>query len=264
MSAATRVVAAAAAFVTFTRSFAMSYRRIIQSEPGLINFTGNIDQLLTLDASRYGVSEDVAGAYSAARLRFMGAYSTYNSDLTHSKPYRVAKDAAKLALVNATADIVEQVYANKTLTDEIRQELGLSPRERRGTPAPVATEAPVVMGEVAGPTSVRIMGRDAESPSRRGKPAGMRQLAVATIFADEQPGPGAAWSQAILSGRTTVLLKYPRLEQAAVLWVSCWWVNSRSEPGPMSVPVCVRLSGTGAGMPVREREDVNGGMKIAA
>ena len=111
------------------------------------------------------------------------------------------------------------------------------------------------------------MGRDADSPSRKGKPAGMRQLAVATVFSEEQPGPTAAWTQALLSGRTTVLLPFPNLRGAAVLWVTCWWVNSRNEPGPMSVPVCVRLSGTGAGMPVREREDVSGGgsgMKIAA
>ena len=245
----------------------MSYRRIIQTEPGLINFSGNLDRSLTLNAPRFGFNEDVADAYAANRASFMAAHATYNSDATHSKPYRVAKDAAKVLLVNATANIVEQVYANPAVSDESRQVLGLSPRDRKGTPAPVATEPPLVMGEVAGPTTVKIMGRDAESPSRKGKPFGMRQLAVATLFSDEQPGPGSAWNQAILSGRTTVLLAYPNLREAAVLWVTCWWVNSRNEMGPMSTPVCVRLSGTGAGMPTREREDVttNGaGMKIAA
>ena len=245
----------------------MSYRSLIRSEPGLIKFTGNLDQRLSADATRYGFNEDVGDAYAANRARFMAAYNTYNQDLTHSKPYRAAKDSAKVLLVNATADIVEGAYANKTLTDQIRQELGLSPRERHGTPAPVATESPLVMGEITGPASVRIMGRDAESPSRKGKPFGMRQLAVATLFSDEQPGPGSAWNQAILSGRTTVSLAYPNLREAAVLWVTCWWVNSRNEMGPMSTPVCVRLSGTGAGMPTREREDATttgAGMKIAA
>ena len=246
----------------------MNFRRMIQTEPGLLKFTGNVDQRITADPERYGFDAERATQYATTRGRFAADYATYNEDVTHSTPFRVAKDDSKRRLINATADLVEQVYANKSLSDQVRQELGLPPRDRRGTPAATATEAPLVMGVVRGATGVKVIGRDAADPSRRGKPAGMRQLAVATCFSDDRPGVDGPWEQARLSGRTTVDLDFPHLRQAAVLWVTCWWISSRNEPGPMSIPVAVRLSGTGAGMPAREGEGTATadapGMKIAA
>ena len=246
----------------------MSFRRALQSESNLLKVSGNMDQRVSADPARYGFDADRAAEYATSHQRFVSAYATYNEDVTHSKPFRLAKDEAKKRLVNATADLAEQAYANRSLSDQVRQEIGLPPRDRRGTPAAPATEAPLVMGAVRGATGVTVIGRDAGDPSRRGKPAGMRQLAVATCFSDEQPGVDGPWEQARLSGRTTVNLDFPHLRRAAVLWVTCWWISSRNEPGPMSIPVAVRLSGTGAGMPAREGESTataaGPAMKIAA
>ena len=241
----------------------MTWRNQISTEAGLLKFGGNVDRRLTADPLRYGLTADRASQLNTSFLRFDDAMTQYGDPLFHSPPYREAKDIAKRALTNSLADIVEQVYANKALSGEILEELSLSPRDRRPTPVPAPTVQPQVAAFLTGDASLRIEVRDPSTPDRRAKPRGVRVIEVHTFEGPEPVGDVGQWPLFRLSGRATIDGFFPQMFRETTVWVSCCYVSSRNERGPMSRPVSVRLPGTG-NKPVAATQADQPPMKIAA
>ncbi|MEM7806807.1 MAG: hypothetical protein AAF561_01700 [Planctomycetota bacterium] len=238
----------------------MSYHNELRNEPAIINFTGNMDTVINDDPARFNIEAGRASAYSSTRTEFTDAYETYHTDATHSTPYRVKKDVMKAHLVNSTRDLCETFLADRSLDETTLALVGLR-RRSKGSPAPMPTTAPLVQGRVDSATSIKLSFRDASDSDRRAKPAGVRQVAVATFIGEEPPTDVTAWGQPRLFGRTDQTLRFETLTSQTV-WVTSWWINSRNEFGPASAPVSFRIAGTSGAVPQQRSETTK--MKIAA
>ena len=214
-------------------------------------------------APNYGVDPVAAEAlvdaadWYAHKLRIATAPATigrYDTQL---------KNDALTALKAAAKPIVAILRTNPAVTDAQRTQLGIRNRTSP-TPAPLPGRAEVT-AMLTGPTSVRVIVSDPLSPSRRGKPRGVRAVAVRAVLTtgeDRPPADPAQWPLAQLSGRATVDLFWPAMSAETTVWVCCAWVNSRMEHGEASVCATVRLPGTG----LSSRASVAAGptIKIAA
>ncbi len=116
---------------------------------------------------------------------------------------------------------------------------------------------------LTGNTSLRIEVRDPAAPDRRTKPKHVRLVEVHTFEGPEPIGNVADWPLETLSGRMTIDTFLPDLWKESTVWVSCCFVSTCNERGPMSKPVSVRLPGTGV-RPVAASATDGTPMKIAA
>ncbi len=238
----------------------MSYINELKTEAKLINFTGNMETVLTGDPSRFNIDPVRATAYATTRSNFMNAYETYHTDATHSTPYRVKKDDMKGHLFNSTRDLCEQFLADKSLDNTTLALVGLRRRQTSGTPAPTPNAAPLVIGRVDSATSIALSFRDEADRDRRAKPAGVRQVAVATFIGDAPPASIDLWGQPMLLGRTNHRMEFPNRPDITV-WVTAWWVNSRNISGPASRPQSFRIAGLGSVVPASGQQP---SLRIAA
>jgi len=188
---------------------------------------------------------------------------TYHTDLTHSTPYRIAKDEAKGHLVRSTSDLCNTLIADQSLSAEILGELGLSRRDRRPTPVPIISIVGVGQG---------LMLLECRDPEIRGKrkPKGIGQVQVMVAVAPAgQPAPDRldrrAWRQLALSGKTDLTVEQPKRAIDETVWLSACWISTRSQFGPLSTPITsAELEGTVTPGAVRVTETAASPMKIAA
>lgn len=207
-------------------------------------------------------------ALQAKHNVFKNAYGAAVAPDTRSGPKIEAKRDALRAFKSAVRPVIDIIQANPAVTNERRRELGLRVRRGTGTPSPVPATAPSVMTMLTGPQSIRVTVRDPAASDRRAKPAGVRQVGVYVRRGATPGGPVADWPLDTLSGRTTVDLIWEDIALETTVWVSCCWLNSRSERGPFSPPRCVRLPGGAMQFEVQAAatpaESTGPAMKIAA
>jgi hypothetical protein len=239
----------------------MSFSDEMRTEQGIINFTGNLETVISGNPERFNLDAARATAYATTRSAFMEAYGVYHTEATHSTPYRVAKDTAKQDLRNSTRDLCEQFLANRSIDAGTLALVGLKRRSGSGTPVKPPTTAPFVMGQVDSATAVTLSFRNAEDPDRRAKPAGVRQVAVAQFVGDAPPANTAEWGQPILLGRTSKQLTF-NTQTPLTVWITAWWITSRNETSQASAPVSFRIAGTSGALPQQQADRPT--MKIAA
>ncbi len=223
----------------------------------------NATSQISENASGLGITPAAAAAAQAAFDAYSRAYDAAVEPLTRSTPRVRAKNDALAAFKTAIRPVVATIQANGLVTNEQRAELGLGVRDRKATAATVPAMPPSVVASLTGPQSLRAIASDPLDPHRRGRPAGIKSLAVHVCFGQTAPGGVGQWPLYTLSGRTTVDLVWPDLAADATVWISCCWVSTRNECGGFSQPISVRLPGNGM-MPAADEASDEGGMKIAA
>ena len=210
----------------------------------------------------FGVSTAAAAAALAAFNDYSAAYDAAVEPATRSTPRVQAKDDALRDFKSAIKPVVATIQANAAVTNEQRRELGLRVRDLVPTAATVPAAAPSAGAMLTGPQSIRVIASNPLDPHRRGKPAGIKSVAVHVWYGSGAPGEVGQWPLHTLSGRTSVDLIWPGMTADTAVWVSCCWVSTRNECGAFSQPVCVRLPGNG--MAPVEAEASDPAMKIAA
>jgi hypothetical protein len=239
----------------------MSFSDELRTEQGIINFTGNLEQNISSEPTRFNINSARAEAYATTRSNFMSAYQTYHTEATHSTPYRVKKDVMKGHLINSTRDLCETFLADRALDATTLALVGLK-RRGKGSPVQTPTTAPLVQGRVDSATSVKLSFRNPADPDRRAKPTGVRQVAVAQYIGETPPTDVAAWGQPTLLGRTDQQLSFAT-QTGMTVWITAWWITSRNESSPASAPVSFRIAGTTGAVPQQATAD-RPTMKIAA
>jgi hypothetical protein len=216
------------------------------------------------DPSRFHVQPERAAAYTTTHTNFMDAYRTYHTDATHSTPYRVKKDVMKAHLVNSTRELCETFLADRSLDATTLALVGLKRRDRVNTPVTPPSTPPLVQGRVDSATGIKLTFRNAKDPDRRAKPAGVRQVAVATFTGDTPPTDVRAWGQPTLLGRTDKQMTF-NTQSPITVWVTAWWISSRNDASPASAPLSFRIAGTSGAIPQQQESRPSGEtMKIAA
>ena len=196
--------------------------------------------------------------------RYDAAWDVAKNPSTNSAEATAAKNVLREKMYNTVRHLVAQVKAAPTVDNTLLVALGIPPRPVRRHSVPPPSAAPVVTAEAVGPTLLRVTAKaDPESRSNA-KPAGVRQVAVATYAGDAPPADPTMWGQPRLSGRTAIVVPMDHVAGPATVWVTCWYVSSRNEAGPASAPIAARMLGAGPAVPASSRQPAATGLKIAA
>ncbi|MEM1013551.1 MAG: hypothetical protein AAGI46_15185 [Planctomycetota bacterium] len=243
----------------------MSNEELPKGQSELLAFANNVNDKFDGREVEWHLTEAQVNQLGTDVAAAHNALAKLSDPMTRSPGNVFLKDVAFNQMTTTLRSLIQAVKNNPLVPESLLAQIGVT---RRGsnppTPAPVPTEAPLVSAMAVSPTAIKVIVRSPSDPDRRGKPAGIRQVAVATSVSETAPTSSTQWNQAVLSGKTTVEVPMGSLVEPATVWVTAWWINSRNEIGPFATPQRVRLAGTGAALPNAERSVDETPMKIAA
>jgi hypothetical protein len=144
----------------------------------LVTWSVNFKTKITATPTVYALTAAQATAYGLKHDAYAAAYQTAKDPSTRTPSSVLAKDVAKKNLETEARMLARIVQAAPAVTNQQRSDLGLTVRDVE--PSPIDRPAFAPEGAIVSVTgrSVRIRYRDAQEPSRRGKPNGCAGLAV--------------------------------------------------------------------------------------
>ena len=209
-----------------------------------------------------GLPAVLVGEMRDAYEEYATAFQVSTDPKTATSANRQEKTDTLRVFREAARPVVNLIQANPEVSNQTRKNLGLRVHETGNTPAPYPPQ-PEASAILTGATSARLWVRDPADPSRRAKPAKMRQVVVHARRGPTMQGSPEEWPVIETSGRTTIDLVWPDLAGDATFWIAVRYVNTANVRGPLSVPVSVRLPGLGTGVEAAEKGE-GPSMKIAA
>ena len=130
------------------------------------------------------------------------------------------------------------------MTNPLRIELGLPPRDFEPTPIPPPGAAPGIVVKSAQGRTVKIRLIDVAQPTRLGKPAGVSGASVFSFVGATPPADLANWKFEGNTSRTGVDVLFPTsVASGATVWFTAFWFNPRKQQGPACDPVSANLPG---------------------
>jgi hypothetical protein len=183
---------------------------------------------------KYTVDPQTAAEYALLDDAFAEAYHASQAPGTRTPVAVQRKDGARRALEDEARRLCHILRATRSVTREMRVELGMGPGRAKKTRIDAPATAPLVTihGVVQGTVEVRL--RDRESFGYR-KGNGVAGAAVFTYVGENPPGGRSGWKFERNSTRTRLRITFgPEHRPGAKVWVCACWLNPRGMEGPMS------------------------------
>jgi len=197
------------------------------------DFCVAFSSLYTIQPTVYGGTSSDATQLASLVTAYSSALAVSTLGTTRTKGTIAAKDTAKNALRAKLMELVKVINATVSITPQQRIDLGLLPKDSIPTPVPVPASAPQV--EVDAQGVLRL--HDSATPSRKGKPAGVKGAVIFTkvlpVGTDGPTTPVDA-NFTMLATKSRVPLPLPSDADAKKLYVMAQWYNERGELGPVS------------------------------
>lgn len=232
-----------AAFQTFTHDFGI---RVSQS-PGT-----------------YFVDPTVATDYWVLQQQFASRLVKSTDPLTKGPSATFAKNETRKLLLAETQRLGNQIENTIAVSDQLKRDLGLTVRSGPYAPIERPDSAPTITVVRQSGRSLRVRLGDVDAPTRRGRPVDVAFASVMTFVGDVPSPDPAEWVFQGNSSRNVLDIAFPPETPAgSTAWVCAVWSNAKTQTGPVSSPLPVRIAGTvgGSAANVAAKTD---GMKIAA
>ena len=225
-----------------------------ETDDGLLAWATPFSAKITATPTAFGVTAGNATTLS-------GLLSTYSTCLAASQdpqtrgPSTVfAKNQAKVNLTSFIRQLVRAIQGTLTVTNQQRQDLGITVRAEPQPIPPPATSPVVEVKSVNGSTiTLRIHGEDA---LKRGKIPGAAGASVFSYVGENPPESTDAWVFQGSTTRTEFAVVLPQSASAQKVFLCAFWYSPRAMSGPASTPISVNLPATTSAPP--------GAMKMAA
>jgi hypothetical protein len=222
--------------------------RFPTSDTGLLQWSQNVVNLITPTPADWGLVVGDVTTYTALHTAYSTALAACDPAI-RNKPATVSKNQARQALKLGAAIVANKLYASSAVTDSMKVEIGMPPRQ---LPTQIAapTTSPVIefissMGE-----TIRIRLRSGVGASR-GKPAGTIGASVFSFVGATPPGDISGWKFEGNVGRVEKIdLTFPpdSVVAGAKVWLTAFWYTARKQSAPPTTPVCINLPGGGVVM----------------
>lgn len=216
-------------------------------EGDLISFSANFNAKINVDPVAYGLTLQQGTDYTALHDAFVAAWNVLQDPDTRTQPNTVAKNEAKVALIDGPGgirELVNVVQSNPSTTDQQRAELQITIPDREPTPIPVPTVPPSL--SIVSVTGRIIKGRleNQESVSSRAKPEGVTGATVLYHAGDTAPDDPALWVFAKNTSRTSFDVEIPpSVPAGSRIWLTAFWFTARKESSPAASPESACISG---------------------
>lgn len=185
-----------------------------------------------------GLTAAQVDAFSALQSDFAARYAIARNPKTNSKANISNKNGARQRMLHGSGgawEMVDIIQAHPGTTDSMRSELGL-----RISHKPSQVQRP---GSAPKMSIVMMRGRmvtvrlgDAESPDRRGKPAGVLGATVLYWCGETPPSDACQWMFAMNTSRPEFDVEMPMsVPGGARVWLTAFWFNKRMQAGPLAL-----------------------------
>lgn len=214
------------------------------NDNALLAFTTNMSSLLTATPVAFGVTAAQATSLSTLLASFSTKLSAAQTPATRGPASILAKDDSRTLLVAEIRALARQINGTQTVTNEQRQQLGLTLRHvRQSIPRPGSSPVMEIVS-VTGPR-VLIKVHDSTSP-RRGRPVGVAGCSVFSHVGPQPPVDITDWVFQGNTGKVKFEIAFdPSLAPGTTVWACCFWYNAKGESGPACQPQSTAIGAAG-------------------
>jgi hypothetical protein len=201
----------------------------------------NFSTLITANFVTYGLTTGQQSTFATLRTSFVSALATATNVSTRTKSTVAAKNAARALMLANARTLASIIQGNPAVTNQMRQDLQLTVRDRSPSPVGPPTSAPIVTPLNTSALKVRFRFADELTPSSRSKPAGVVGL---QLYAKVGTTPPVTLADCSFRGAYTVNSTGPGSAAAEVAFSSAdvgktayligVWQNRRGDIGPQS------------------------------
>jgi len=183
---------------------------------------------------------------STAQTDFDAKLDAHITALAAARASTQAKGLSTRTVKTAIRALVKKLQASTTVTDAQRQALGITVADDGRTPVAAPTTRPVV--SVSSNQRLRhdVRFADEATPTRRGKPAGVRGAEVWVKIVPAGTAPPIAQSEMTFLDVATSSpfnAEFAGENAGKTAWYWLRWVNTRGEKGPWSEPGSATIAG---------------------
>jgi hypothetical protein len=196
------------------------------------------------DPAGFGLTPELVAQYQVLVEQAEVSHAVAVTAATRTSP-SIAKQNDDLdALRASTRSVVALVRATPGITQATLAKLNLSPRDaspsRIGPPA----VAPQLMILSKTDDSVRVQLIDADSPTRKARPAGVAGAVVFAFVGDEPPTAQGQWRFMATATRTRFDVTFGAdVPRFSTVWLTASWFNPRGQHSPLSTPISTQIIG---------------------
>jgi hypothetical protein len=211
----------------------------------VVNGATNFAQIITVQYAQLGLTQPQATAFQTLATTLEAKYQLAERPDSRTPVAIEARNVARLAMKQSALNLARIIESTPTVTNDQLVALGLLPR-RTPSPVPTPGAAPgVELISVVG-SEVNIRVYNAQSATRRGKPAGAAAAFIYTFVGAEYPADPSKWTFQGSTSKTTFKAVFAGNPPAGTqVWISASWFNARQETGPSSVPITTYLQYAG-------------------
>lgn len=212
-------------------------------ESQLVTWIGTFNGLVKINFASYGITLPQSTNYDDLAQAFLDAYALANADATRSPANIVAKNSAKVAVVDNTRVLAGIIQKFPGTTDEMRAALGLNiPASRTPITPPNLPPIAEVVQRLG--TRVRYRLHDGSSGSKRSRPAGVQGARIYTHIGPTAPALIEDYEFQGQATKTLVDVDYPAETPAGtVVWFTACWYTARGLTSQACPPISAILAG---------------------
>lgn len=213
-----------------------------RTDAGLLAWSANFSDLIVASPTDYGLTIEDATDYATLHTTYADAYAAAHGP-GRGPAATQTKNTAKAALMQDARRLVRIIQAFPGTTNTMRVQLNITVPDEP-TPVPSPAYAPEMdMLPVVGRT-VKIRVHNEQTLGHRGKPHGVKAVAVYSYVGENAPDDIHEWKAEALSSRPAVDIEFPpTLAPGTKVWLTAYWLNTKMESGPACQPQGVNLAG---------------------
>ena len=204
----------------------------------LANFLNSANENLT---ALHLTTADMAPV-STAYGNWTSAYEHHLTAQTAASAAREDKDAKGEAVAAVLRPLVARIQATPTVTDSLRQALGLTVRSTTRTPAGVPTTRPVATVDTSHRLRHTIAFVDELTPTSRAKPDDVSGCEI-WVKVGAVPTDPSELSYLALDTRSPYVAEYDGADAGKIAHYMLRWVSTRGDRGPWSQTVSGTITG---------------------
>lgn len=210
------------------------------TDAGVQEWANPFSAKLTANAAQYGCSTSQASVLATDLSTYSSKLALCKDPATRGPTAVQQKSEAKIALVTEIRALARQIQGYQPLTNDQRQQLGLTVRKAR-TKIPVPATSPHldITSVSARTVSCKVHGDDS---LKRAFPAGVKSVFIFAYVGNTPPSDPAAFTFMGTSSKVTFDVDFPlTVPGGARVWIAAAWANPSNQTGVACDPVSTFL-----------------------
>jgi hypothetical protein len=214
---------------------------IPRSDVDFNEWINNFMQELNSRVDTLGITDAEFTALDTAHGAWGNAYDIHKRAQTAAATASQQKQAARETFVSAVRPVIARTQMHPNMQDADRNALGITVRSTERAPAPTPTTRPIAQVDTSQRLRHTISFSDETTPSRRGKPEGVRGCEIWVKIGDPAPVDASEADFLAFDTASPYVSDYSGADAGKTAHYMLRWVNTREEKGPWSTTVSATI-----------------------